>query len=135
MARMPASAIRAILRLTGRGDGGACGPTRSGPSAMDLENKRLRLNFMAPIRLLEKHSKILAGAGLHLRHGYFRYSWRLWRGFAALLWRGSERPGRCYGRAKANKETIMAERLSAEARKSALQGLPGWSEAKGGEAI
>jgi hypothetical protein len=31
----------------------------------------LRLNFMAPIRLLEKHSKILAGAGLHLRHGYF----------------------------------------------------------------
>jgi len=34
-----------------------------------------------------------------------------------------------------NKEAIMAERLSAEARKSALQGLPGWSEAKGGEAI
>ncbi len=29
----------------------------------------------------------------------------------------------------------MAERLTAEARKSALQGLPGWSEAKGGEAI
>src|SRR3954463_12985187 len=37
--------------------------------------------------------------------------------------------------AEAKQETIMAERLSAEARKSALQGLPGWSEAKGGEAI
>ena len=29
----------------------------------------------------------------------------------------------------------MAERLSAEARKSALQGLPGWSEVAGREAI
>ena len=29
----------------------------------------------------------------------------------------------------------MVERLSAEARKSALQGLPGWSEAPGREAI
>ena len=29
----------------------------------------------------------------------------------------------------------MAERLSAEARKSALRGLPGWAEAPGREAI
>ena len=29
----------------------------------------------------------------------------------------------------------MAERLSAEARKSALKGLPGWAEAQGREAI
>ena len=29
----------------------------------------------------------------------------------------------------------MAERLSAEARKSALQGLPGWSEVAGRDAI
>jgi len=29
----------------------------------------------------------------------------------------------------------MAERLSAEARKSALEGLPGWSEVAGREAI
>src|SRR6202021_2235052 len=29
----------------------------------------------------------------------------------------------------------MAERLSAEARKSALQGLPGWTETSGREAI
>lgn len=29
----------------------------------------------------------------------------------------------------------MAERLSAEARKSALQGLPGWAEVTGREAI
>jgi len=33
------------------------------------------------------------------------------------------------------RETIMAKRLSAEARKSALQGLPGWTEAPGREAI
>src|SRR5262250_3334047 len=32
-------------------------------------------------------------------------------------------------------EAIMAERLSAEARKSALQGLAGWSEVAGREAI
>src|SRR6266566_8742870 len=32
-------------------------------------------------------------------------------------------------------EDVMAERLSAEARKSALQGLSGWSEAPGREAI
>jgi 4a-hydroxytetrahydrobiopterin dehydratase len=33
------------------------------------------------------------------------------------------------------REAIMAERLSAEARKSALQGLPGWTETPGCEAI
>jgi 4a-hydroxytetrahydrobiopterin dehydratase len=32
-------------------------------------------------------------------------------------------------------EAIMAERLTADARKSALQGLPGWSEVAGREAI
>src|SRR6202042_1829777 len=32
-------------------------------------------------------------------------------------------------------ETIMAERLSAEARKSALKGLPGWADTPGREAI
>jgi 4a-hydroxytetrahydrobiopterin dehydratase len=32
-------------------------------------------------------------------------------------------------------EGIMAERLTADARKSALQGLPGWSEVTGREAI
>jgi 4a-hydroxytetrahydrobiopterin dehydratase len=35
----------------------------------------------------------------------------------------------------AKREAIMAERLSAEARKSALKGLPGWTEAPGREAI
>jgi len=30
---------------------------------------------------------------------------------------------------------VMAERLSAEARKSALQGIPGWTEVSGREAI
>jgi 4a-hydroxytetrahydrobiopterin dehydratase len=33
------------------------------------------------------------------------------------------------------REAIMAERLSAEARKSALKGLPGWSDTPGREAI
>ena len=33
------------------------------------------------------------------------------------------------------REAIMAERLSAEARKSALAELPGWSETPGREAI
>jgi len=32
-------------------------------------------------------------------------------------------------------EAVMAERLSAEARKSALQGIPGWTEVSGREAI
>jgi 4a-hydroxytetrahydrobiopterin dehydratase len=32
-------------------------------------------------------------------------------------------------------EAVMVERLSAEARKSALQGIPGWSEVSGREAI
>src|ERR1700742_1204693 len=32
-------------------------------------------------------------------------------------------------------EAIMGEKLSAEARQSALRGLPGWSEAAGGNAI
>src|ERR1700694_288418 len=35
----------------------------------------------------------------------------------------------------AKREAIMAERLSAETRKSALKGLPGWTEAPGREAI
>src|SRR5260370_7462955 len=33
------------------------------------------------------------------------------------------------------REAIMAERLSAEARKSALKGLPGWTDTAGREAI
>jgi len=33
------------------------------------------------------------------------------------------------------REAIMAERLSAEARKSALKGLPGWTDTPGREAI
>src|ERR1700736_6530094 len=32
-------------------------------------------------------------------------------------------------------ETIMAERLSADARKQALGGIPGWTEGSGREAI
>src|SRR6202050_5812416 len=39
------------------------------------------------------------------------------------------------GRASSGRKAIMAERLSAEARKSALTGLPGWTETPGREAI
>ena len=43
--------------------------------------------------------------------------------------------GGCYGKFRVKEEAIMAERLSAEARKSALKGLPGWTEVTGREAI
>jgi len=36
-----------IFRFTERGDGGASGPTISGPSAIDRENQRLRLTGVA----------------------------------------------------------------------------------------
>ena len=36
---------------------------------------------------------------------------------------------------RVKREAIMAERLSAEARKSALKGLTGWTEVAGREAI
>jgi len=36
-----------IFRFTERGDGGASGPTVSGPSVIDRENQRLRLKGVA----------------------------------------------------------------------------------------
>jgi hypothetical protein len=39
------------LRFAERGDGGTGGPTSSGPPFIDLANKRLRLNFILPIKL------------------------------------------------------------------------------------
>jgi 4a-hydroxytetrahydrobiopterin dehydratase len=45
-------------------------------------------------------------------------------------------PGvQCYGKFRVKQEAIVAERLSAEARKSALTGLQGWTEVAGREAI
>jgi hypothetical protein len=44
---VPASVISIILRLTERGDGGAIGPIMSGPSSIDRENNRFRLNVIA----------------------------------------------------------------------------------------
>src|SRR4029078_9689118 len=47
-------------------------------------------------------------------------------------------PDACFGvrvEGGLKRESIMAERLSAEARKSALAELPGWSETPGREAI
>jgi hypothetical protein len=37
-----------IFRFAERGDGGAEGPTRSGPSVIDLANNRFRSNFVWP---------------------------------------------------------------------------------------
>ncbi|WP_233026622.1 hypothetical protein [Rhodopseudomonas boonkerdii] len=39
---MPASVINVILRRTERGDGGPAGPMTSGPSVIDLENRRFK---------------------------------------------------------------------------------------------
>jgi hypothetical protein len=39
--------ISIIFRFTERGDGGASGPTKSGPSAIGRENQRFRLKFGA----------------------------------------------------------------------------------------
>jgi hypothetical protein len=37
-----------IFRFTERGDGGALGPTRPGPSAIDREKSCFRLKFIMP---------------------------------------------------------------------------------------
>jgi hypothetical protein len=70
MARIPASVMNIIFRFAERGDGGTGGPTRSGPPVIDLANKRLRFNFILPIRLDQHCSKFPANAELHPRHGY-----------------------------------------------------------------
>src|SRR3981081_19276 len=127
MARVPASAISVILRLTERGDAGVAGAITSGPSTIERENNRLSLNFIAPIRLNPSYSKTPASAELHLRHGYRP----LGTSFGSPLWRGSRSGSPVLWYADVKREAIMVERLSAEARKSALQGLSGWSELAG----
>ena len=42
---------------------------------------------------------------------------------------------RCWSKVHVKREMVMAERMSAEARKSALKELPGWTEVPGREAI
>ena len=42
---------------------GAGGPTRSTPPVIDLANRRLRLNFILPVRLEQYYSKFLADRG------------------------------------------------------------------------
>jgi hypothetical protein len=59
-----------IFRFAERGDGGASGPTRSGPSVIDLANNRFRFNFVWPIWLDQHHSKFPARAEFHPGHGY-----------------------------------------------------------------
>jgi 4a-hydroxytetrahydrobiopterin dehydratase len=41
----------------------------------------------------------------------------------------------CQGKVRLKMEVKMAQRLTVEARKSALSGLPGWAEVQGREAI
>src|ERR1700760_290347 len=71
--------------------------------------------------------------GLHLRHGY-----RPGRGsrvpFAGLI-RDLAGPSGVKVGHQAKREAIMAERLSAEARKQALKDLSGWTDVTGREAI
>jgi 4a-hydroxytetrahydrobiopterin dehydratase len=118
------------FRFAERGDGGAVGPTASGPPVIDLVNSRLTFKFIGPTRLDRHCSKIPVGPALHLRHGY-RGLGRLCRLIVAGI------PKAPFG-VRLNgvkREAIMAERLSAAARKSALEGLSGWSDVPGREAI
>jgi hypothetical protein len=59
------------LRFADRGDGGAAGPTMSGPAA-DRENNPERLNVIAPDGYTNNVANFSAAAELHLRHGYQR---------------------------------------------------------------
>src|ERR1700694_4471239 len=62
MARSPASVTNIIFGFAERGDGGACGPTRSRSPVIDLANHRLMLNFILPMRLDHNCSKFPASA-------------------------------------------------------------------------
>src|ERR1700676_1230912 len=62
MARIPASVTNIIFGFAERGDGGACGPTRSRPPVIDLANNRWRFNFILPIRLDQYRSHFPASA-------------------------------------------------------------------------
>src|SRR5437588_11749060 len=126
MASNPASMISIVPRAEERGDGATCGSAKSKPPVIDLANNRFRLNFTLPIRILLHCSKFRGQAGLHLRHGYRRL-------FLRALWTSNAR--RMFKVSRKITEAVMAERLSAEKRKSALQGLPGWAETPGREAI
>jgi hypothetical protein len=59
-----------IFRFAERGDGGTGGPTRSGPSVIDLANNRFRSNFVWPISQTGIVANFAAGAEFHPGHGY-----------------------------------------------------------------
>jgi 4a-hydroxytetrahydrobiopterin dehydratase len=110
-------------RFADRGDGGAWGWRSSGPPVIDLANSRLRAKFTLPAPFDHYCSKFHAGVALHRRH--------------MVTGRPEWTPigGSALGQAGRKREAIMAEQLSGEARKSALKGLSGWTEAQGGKAI
>src|SRR5437868_6728148 len=70
MASTAARTTSSMRRVAERGDGGAGGPCWTNSSVIDLANNRLTLKFILRDVLEQYGSKILAGHGLHLRHGY-----------------------------------------------------------------
>src|SRR5215475_191832 len=104
MASTAATEMNVALRTADSDVDGGCGPAGSKPSVIDLANSRSRSKFRSCRRVLKP---ILANfqepAGLHLRHGYL--------------------PAHT-GLGSPNREAVMAEKLSAEARKQALAALP-----------
>src|SRR5471032_1504749 len=113
-----------IFRFAERGDGGAIASTRSGP-AIDRENNRFRLKFIPPngyivfcsnfpaIRGITSASWLPAGALDRLCLPIVA------RTPAATSWTQTAPSGVRVKRAF-KPEAIMVEKLSAEARKSAL---------------
>ena len=85
-------------------------------------------------------AKFLPLAGLHLRHGYQAGSLgRYWSVIVAQTktatsWTQTASQGARVD-LTGNGRRIMVQKLSSEARKSALKGLSGWSEVTGRDAI
>jgi 4a-hydroxytetrahydrobiopterin dehydratase len=111
-----------VFCLADRGDGGAGIWTSSGPPVIDLANSRLRAKFILPAPFGLYRSKFPASVGLYRRR-------------IVTVRSEQARSDRSVPGQLDKTEAIMAERLSAEARKSALQGLSGWAEVSGREAI
>src|ERR1700745_3584711 len=128
MARVPASAMNTPLRPDGREGSGFGGSARSRLLVIDRKTMPSRPIFVwrdgyidIVTNFAPPRSDILGMVTGPLRTRHFEPARRR---------RGMQRPdiGGCYGKFRVKEEATMAERLSAEARKSAVKGLPGWTE-------
>src|ERR1700730_18007327 len=136
MASTPASVTNINFRFADRGDGGNCGPTRSRSLVIDLANNCLRSNFILPMRLGRYSSKFPAGTLVTTLSWLPAARDGPLGALPPYMWRGPQGDDRCWlGVSSSETEAIMVERRSAEARRSALKGLSGWSEVAGREAI